>query len=270
MTMRTTTTRALGAVGLTVALASSALAQAPEAPETPQAPAAPSWKYSVTPIAIWAMSIKGPITVRNRTQEVDASFSDLFDHLQGSFGLGATAVKGRFGAFLNLSYLKIGQDNVGTLPPTDVSLKWFTGELGGTYAAYTGPEVTVSVLAGARYVGLKGEIDAVDETFTFHSKTINWWDPFIGAQVAKPFGNKFAIAVKGDVGGFDISNSTSKLTWSVTPTASYRFPMSGGSWSLIVSGGYRFTSIDFTGDGPDVFQMDVDMKGPTLGLTATF
>jgi hypothetical protein len=216
------------------------------------------------------MAIKGPITVRGRTQDVDASLSDLFDHLQGSFGLGATAVKGRAGAFLNLSYLKIGQDNVGTLPPTDVSVKWLTAELGGTYAAYTSPEFAISVLGGVRYVGLKGEIKAVDESFDFESNTINWWDPFVGAQVVKPFGSKFAIAVKGDVGGFDISSSTSKLTWSVIPTASYRFPMSGGKWGLVVFGGYRFTSIDFTGDGPDVFQMDVDLKGPLLGLTATF
>jgi hypothetical protein len=72
------------------------------------------------------------------------------------------------------------------------------------------------------------------------------------------------------VGGFDLSESTSKLTWTISPAVSYRFPISGGRRNLVLSGGYRFTSIDFEGEGPDVFQMDVDMSGPLLGFTIVF
>jgi hypothetical protein len=72
------------------------------------------------------------------------------------------------------------------------------------------------------------------------------------------------------VGGFDLSESTSKLTWTLNPLVNYRFPISGGRRNLLLSGGYRFTSIDFEGEGPDQFQMDVDMSGPVLALTLVF
>jgi hypothetical protein len=101
-------------------------------------------------------------------------------------------------------------------------------------------------------------------------ETIDWFDPYIGAGVVKPIGKKFALSLRGDIGGFDLSEKTSKLTWTVFPAASYRFPISGGKRNLLLSGGYRFTSIDFEGEGPETFQMDVDMSGPTLGLTIVF
>jgi hypothetical protein len=267
MTIRTIAIRALGGVQLIMALASSAFAQGVPAP---QSEAEPPWRFSVTPVGVWGMSIKGPVTARGFTRNVDASFSDIFDKKQGAIGLNATATKGRVGAFFSFSYLKIGQDNVGTIDPSDVSLKGLVAELGATYAAYVRPKLTISVLGGARYSGIKGEIQAVDGSFDFESKTAHWVDPFVGAQAVKPIGKKFAVAVRADVGGFDISSHTSKLTWNIIPSASYRFPMSGGKWNLLLSAGYRFESVDFTGEGPQQFQMDIDEKGPTVGLTIAF
>jgi hypothetical protein len=264
MAMRTVVLRTLGAAGLVVALASPALAQAP---------ASPPWRFSWTPIGAWGMGIEGPVTVRGFSRDLDVSFDDLFDHLQGSFGTSLTASKGRYGGFFNLSYLKIGQDSIVTaaFEPVNFSIKWVTVEFGGNYAVVAKPEVVFSVLGGIRFTGLKGEIVTTeDETLLAESEGVDWIDPFIGANVVKPIGEKFALSLKGDVGGFNISESTSKPTWTISPAASYRFPISGGKRNLVLSGGYRFTSIDFEGEGPDVFQMDVDMSGPLLGLTIVF
>jgi hypothetical protein len=263
MGMKTLALRTLAAAGLVATLASPALGQEP---------AASRWRVSWTPIALWGSGIEGPVTVLGATRDVDVSFSDITDHLQGSYSTSFTATKGRAGGFLNLSYLKVGQDSVATAgaPLADVSLKWFTVELGGTYAAVAKPEVVVSVLGGIRYTGLKGKLEASDGSFALEPETIDWFDPYIGAGVVKPIGKKFALSLRGDIGGFDLSEKTSKLTWTVFPAASYRFPISGGKRNLLLSGGYRFTSIDFEGEGPETFQMDVDMSGPTLGLTIVF
>jgi hypothetical protein len=264
MATRTIVLRILGVVGLVVALASPALAQAP---------ASPPWRFSWTPIGMWAMGIDGPVTIRNNTRDLDVSFSDLFDHLQGSIGTTLTANKGKVGGFFSLSYLKIGQDSIpsAVFEPVNFSIKWLTVELGANYAVVAKPEVVLSVLGGVRYTSLNSEVETTDdETLVAEGDGVNWTDPFIGANVVKPIGEKFALSLRGDVGGFDISESTSKLTWTVAPTASYRFPISGGRRNLVLSAGYRYTSADFEGEGPDVFQMDVNMSGPTLGLTLAF
>jgi hypothetical protein len=264
MAMRSIVLRTLGVVGLAVALATPALAQAP---------ASPPWRFSWTPIGVWAMGIDGPVTVRGFTRDLDVSFDELFDHLQGSLGTTITASKGRVGGFFGLSYLKIGQDSIpsAAFEPVNFSIKWLTLELGGNYALVAKPEVVVSVLGGVRYTSLKPEVVTTDdETLVAEGDGVDWTDPFIGANVVKPIGEKFALALKGDVGGFGISESTSKLSWTVAPTASYRFPISGGRQNLLLSGGYRYTSVDFEGEGPSEFQMDANMSGPILALTLAF
>jgi hypothetical protein len=145
-------------------------------------------------------------------------------------------------------------------------------ELGATYAVVAKPQVTVSVLGGVRYTSLKSEIvTTADEALIAESNGQNWTDPFVGGQVVVPVGEarKLSFSLKGDVGGFDLSESTSKITYTVFPAAAYRFPI-GGKKNLVTSLGFRFTHIEFTGEGPDVFQMDTDLSGPTLGLTLVF
>lgn len=263
MAMKTVVLRTLGAAGLLVALVSPALAQAPESPP---------WRVSWTPIGLWGMGIDGPVTVRGFTRDLDVSFDELFDHLQGSLSTSLVVSKGRFGGFFNLAYLKVGQDSVVTpfAAPSNPSIKYINLEAGPSYAVVAKPEVVLSVLGGIRYTGLKGKIETTDGDLVAETETVNWVDPFIGAFVVKPIGEKFALSLRGDVGGFDLSENTSKLTWTLFPAASYRFPISGGRRNLLLSGGYRYTSIDFEGEGPDVFQMDVTMSGPTLGLTIVF
>jgi hypothetical protein len=264
MATRTIVLRTLGAVGLIVALATPALAQAP---------ASPPWRFSWTPIGVWAMGIDGPVTVRGFTRDLDVSFDELFDHMQGSLGTSITASKGRVGGFFNFSYLKIGQDSIpsAAFEPVNFSINWLTLELGGNYAVVAQPEVVLSVLGGVRYTRLNSEVVTHDdEALVAEGDGVDWTDPFIGANVVKPIGEKFALSLKGDVGGFGISESTSQLSFTVSPAASYRFPISGGRRNLVLSLGYRYTSIDFEGEGPDEFQMDVDMSGPLLGLTLAF
>ena len=261
MAMRAAVHRVLGACGLVVALASPARAQEPSSSP---------WQFTLTPAGLWALGISGPATVRGQTSDLDVSFSDIFDHLQGAFSVNFTATKGRVGGFLTAEYLKVGEDSIvsAVAPPVDVSLKWFTISGGPSFGVVATPEVAVSLLAGVRYSAMKGSLKATDGSFDLQSNTVDWWDPFVGAQITKPIGSRFSLAVKGDVGGFDISENTSKLTWNLFPTAAYRFAV--GRRSMLVSAGYRFEHIEFTGQGPSVFQMDVDMSGPALGLTYVF
>jgi len=267
MQLRASVIRILGVMGLGVGLVGSAWAQ--------EAPASPPWRFQITPIAVWGMGIKGPLTIRNRTKDLDVSFDELFDHLNGSIGLNFGANKGRWGGAVGFSYLRFKQDSVAanaTTPLADVNLHWITLEASGSYAAVATPDVTVSVLAGVRYTSLKPKIEDLNGVTIVEGEGVNWTDPFIGASVVKPIGEakKFSLSLKGDVGGFDISESTSKIAYTIFPAAAYRFPISGGKRNLVLSAGYRYTHEEFTGEGPDVVQLDWDMQGPTLGLTFVF
>jgi hypothetical protein len=263
MTTGTALRRALAGAGLLLLLASPAPAQAP---------AGSKWHFSSTPIGVWAMGIKGTATVHNITRDMDVGFDELFDHLQGSFAMHFTATKGRVGGYLDLSYFKVGEDDVvaGNASPADVWIKVYGLEGGVTYDFVASPEVGLTSWIGLRYSGIKGGIEANDGSIDVESKTTDWYDPLIGSQVTKPIGSGFALALKGDVGGFSISEHTSELTWTIWPFATYRFPISGGKRSLMFSAGYRYTSIDFEGEGPSVFQMDADVSGPTFGFSILF
>jgi hypothetical protein len=176
MAMKPVVLRTLGAAGLLVALVS---------PVSAQDAASPPWRFTWTPIAIWGMGIEGPVTIRNNTRDLDVSFDELFDHLQGSFGTSLTASKGRGGGFFNLSYLKIGQDSIPSaiFEPVNFSIKWLTVELGGSYAAVARPDVVLTVLGGVRYTKLSSEVVTNDdETLIAESEGVDWTDPFIGAN----------------------------------------------------------------------------------------
>ena len=60
------------------------------------APATASWQLSVTPY-LWATALKGDARVGRTKADVDASFSDILDNLNGALMLSVEARRGRFG-----------------------------------------------------------------------------------------------------------------------------------------------------------------------------
>ncbi len=84
-------------------------------------------------------------------------------------------------------------------------------------------------------------------------------DPFLGGRLLLDLSEKWALSLRGDIGGFDVG---SELTWNVTALLGYRL-----SETMTLGFGYRHLDIDYE-DGDLVF--DAQFSGPYLGLSIRF
>src|SRR5205823_5171321 len=64
-----------------------------------------AWQFGVN-VPLWAAGITGTGTVKGRERNVDITFKDLWDHLDTSLALGASARKGKLGFFGDVGYMK--------------------------------------------------------------------------------------------------------------------------------------------------------------------
>ena len=86
----------------------------------------------------------------------------------------------------------------------------------------------------------------------------------VGTRVMAMLSERWSMSVRGDVGGFGITDTD--LTWSLTGGVDYR-PWKQTSLKF----GWRYYSIDYatTLNGGD-FAYDVEEHGPFVALTFTF
>lgn len=248
-------------------VASPATAQQP----APAPPPPAKWHFAITPLAFYASGLEGEATIRNVTMPFDLSFSDVVDLSEGGLSGGVAASKGPISFSFMGGYSKLG-DNVSAPAVQDLdgtlTFTSFQGAFG--YQVIRKPKFVATASAGVRYTQLKGEISSGDGSINVE-KSVDWTDPFIGAQLTRPLGTRFSLSLAGDVGGFDLSESTSKVTWNLAPTLTFRVPLKKNQTvNLLITGGYKWNHIEFTGEGPSVFQLEQDMAGPMVAMTLVF
>ena len=83
-------------------------------------------------------------------------------------------------------------------------------------------------------------------------------DPMVGGRIVWRITDTVALWFRGDVGGFGISDSQSKLTYNLLGGLEWRFVPSA---SAMV--GFRYMNIDLEkGSGARTFNADIEMYGP--------
>jgi len=297
--------RAIGSIAIIVGacgIAGAADMPVKAAPITP-APAIPGWTFSLTPYA-WAISLNGPVTVKGRTIDVDASFIDIVEHTEipkDLFELAAfgEARNGRFALLTDIVYLKLGlgasitrtrgTDEInGTLGVSaGLTIKMLIAEMAAAYEVarwngLTSPtsSTAVDLYAGGRVwwqhadvdINAVGTVNIFDLTFSragvlTADKSVSWVDPLIGIRLRHQFAPAWNLAISGDVGGFDVG---SKFSWQVLAALDYEFCRSKNvTWSGML--GYKALSVDYSqGSGLNLYRFDMTMHGPIVGLTARF
>ena len=87
-------------------------------------------------------------------------------------------------------------------------------------------------------------------------------DPTVGLRFSSYLAGQFRIILKADVGGFDISDNTSKLSWQAIGLLGYDI-----SKKTSLFAGYRVIDIDCeNGSG----ELDLTFHGLVAGLTFQF
>ncbi len=227
--------------------------------------AAQEWEFSVTPY-FWASGLEGDIGAFPNlpVAEVDLSFGDILEDLDGAIMIKGEAQRGRLGLIVDFAYVKTdsSSDNVGIRDPqfTGVTLEneMVTATFAGTWRIVEEEQYSIDVVGGVRYSKVSAELTLFvrDTAVRRANPDESWFDPVIGARTKVQLSPRWSLAAHGDVGGFGVS---SDLTWQAVGTASYAF---NDRWAA--SGGWRYYAVDYEEDG---FIYDISQHGPILGVT---
>ncbi|MBI4831467.1 MAG: hypothetical protein HY801_07915, partial [Candidatus Lindowbacteria bacterium] len=220
--------------------------------------------------------------VKGASSEVDASFSDILDHLDLAVQVHLEARNGKWGLFLDPTYMKLsGDEDVSSArgvfgADVEVTAETWLVEFGGFYRVGEWPvgddatrSLVFDVLAGGRYFYLNNEIE-IEGTGPLGldvdvDESKDWVDPIVGGRVFLDLSDKFKVGLRADVGGFDVGN-TSDFAWNVLAALGYDLSENTTLWA-----GYRHLEVDYDdGSGSDLFVYDVEMSGPIVGMAIRF
>jgi hypothetical protein len=237
------------------------------APAEPAPPLeiANDWKFQLT-LYGWATSLDGEVGVRGlEPVDVDISFKDILENLDGAVMGSFYATNGRFVVLTDLVWAKISDEvDVGPFGGT-VSFEQrqlIASAVGGYVLPLDVPGLQLSPTAGIRYNRLKAEInfDPALLPGNFEAEgTKNWVDPIVGALMHYDINANWFVNLYADVGGFGVG---SDLTAQGFAAVGYR-------WSDTISTafGYRVLYTDYDKDG---FVYNVTQHGPYFGLGIHF
>ncbi len=238
------------------------------------------WRVELT-AWIWIVGMDGEVGARGFEADVDASFGDILDASDSIFAFSGRveAGIGSWSGFIDGVYSKLGVDDQSgpagmaqidvefETALIDAGLMYRLGEWrpAGHAAGQAGDRpVTLDLYGGFRYTDLDLTLDPA--MVAARSKSVNWFDPIVGAKFVYPFADSWRFAVNGDIGGF---GAGSDFTWSTTGVIGYDFNIgsTGGTAYL----GYRAIGQDYSeGSGASSFEWDVVQHGPILGLSLRF
>ena len=211
---------------------------------------------------LWAAGVKGTDAAGD---EIDVSFSDTLEDLEGGFMGIITAQRGKWKLLADIIYLSIHQETSSTANiigvPTkldvDVKLKGFVSTLGVAYRIIDDDRTSLDLIAGARYFKLDLDLDAdVGGSKIKSSDSGDVLDGIIGTEVLFNLNDRWYLSCYADVGAGD-----SKLTWQVWPGIGYRFE------KVELVAGYRH--LEWETDDGDTIE-DISFSGPMLGVKFHF
>lgn len=237
---------------LAFALAGLGLSAGAQAQTTPN-----EWELELTPY-LWAMGVKGTVSVGPKEAEVSASFKDLLESLDFAAMGKFEARRGSWSLSTDLLYSDLGKTATLAGPLGGASgefvadLEMLIAEADAGYRIGGGP---VEVFAGARLFSTNARIDGPQQTLAEGGAT--WVDPLVGLRFRKWLG-KWQVALQGDIGGF---GAGSDFSWGAQAALGYRV-----SHTVSLHATYSALSFDYEG-GREIGKLDSTLGG--FGLAAT-
>src|SRR5688572_16517530 len=120
------------------------------------------WRLVSVPY-LWAAGLKGDITVKGATTDVDVGFDTIKDHLEVGFMTYMELRRDKFGFFFNPMYMKLTADgSISDGGDADIEQKLWIVELGGFYNLHEWCDnhpIRLDALGGGRYWNNNIELD---------------------------------------------------------------------------------------------------------------
>jgi opacity protein-like surface antigen len=234
---------------------------------------------------LWAASLNTEVDTDQGEFNSRISFSDVWDNLNmAAMGRGR-AQFGKFSLVGDVEYMDLESDrqretlrlgprgNIEIPVSAKVELDAWIAELSGGYQVLNvkgpfsaGPKdergTVAELYAGGRYYAIKPVLDA---QFGATSVTVGEWeawvDAIVGARIGIDLSKTVVFGIQGDVGGFNIGNS-SDFAWSQITSLGWDF-----SENMTLYVGYKF--LDFKRDVGDN-EIKIQIRGPFLATSLRF
>lgn len=221
------------------------------------------YKFQVTPY-LFALSVDGTITEQGRTANVNASFSDIIDHLDMAATVYFDARFGRWRILVDNMYLKVSNERSTPLPlfsSVNVASKVWIADPEGGYEVLRGEGRELDVTAGVRVWTVKNDLTLFRQNVQVDrgggSRSIV--DPVVGVRYTSDLAHKLFVFAKGDVGGF---SAGATLDWQAFGGIGFKVH---DKIPLFV--GYRYLSIE---NEPRDSVYDIALKGVIAGVGFRF
>ena len=222
------------------------------------------WEVRVAPYLLMG-SVSGEAAIGvTGPSEVDLDFGDILEKLQVAFMVHGEVYKGDWGAILDYTYLKLGDDiateQAGVI---DITQKQaiFEAFLSRRFRKEWG---WFDVFGGIRHWDNKYKLELDGFQVSSVSFNADWVDPVIGGRIYYNITDRFLAGFRGDIGGF---GAGSDLTYTLQPGIGYHI----SDWfTLMLQYKYLYADYDNGKEGRDLYSYDAATNGPLLGLLFRF
>jgi hypothetical protein len=223
------------------------------------------WSFRVTPYA-WFSGISGKVATLPPLPpaDIDMSFGDVLDNLDGAFFISGEVDKDRFVLVADLIYADLeADDDYSGLLFNGVRLrqKNIVPSVFAGFRVVDEPKHTVDAVGGLRYWSIESDLTLTSNVVAERriDSDESWVDPLVGLRWIVRLNENWSIASAATIGGVI---SGADLEWDLLATVRWQM----ADWASLVAG-YRHLSVDYEKDG---YVYDVDQTGPVLGVTFTF
>lgn len=242
-----------------------ALPAAGHAADIAPPPDTSDWKF-VAAGYLWGSGLDGQVGVFGLPpQDVNLTFKDLLENLDGAvMGIGE-ARKGRFMLGADMTYTQLSASIPtprGILAQkVDVTAtNWMVTGLAG-YALFETDAVRLDGVVGGRLWSVNNDFDVKGGLFGGRSNSdgATWVDPLAGVKLRIDLTPRIYSTSWAMIGGFGVG---SDLMWDLMAGAGYKF---NDTFSLFA--GYRAVSVDYSDNG---FVYDTVQQGPVFAAAFQF
>jgi hypothetical protein len=217
------------------------------------------WDWMVAPY-LWAASISTDLNAEAPPAGTDSDFSGILDKIDGVFMLRLEGRGDHFGAFADVLFLSLTDDNDQRFSHTESDLDVWLVDAAAVWSPGDERSRGLGLFAGLRYVDvdLSVRVDPINPLFDTATIGTNkgYSDMLLGARYTWAFSERWGLTLRGD-GSFGDTEGT----WSASAIAQYR--TRNGGWLF----GYRYLSAEIkTGDN----DTEITLSGPMIGYGFSF
>src|SRR5215471_17543569 len=220
------------------------------------------WQVTVAPY-FWMARTKMNLDVGPFSRSTTIKFVDVVPDLHMAFAAHAEATWHEWTGFLDLFYVSMGQSEPKGGVSVSTNLQQLFFEFGGTYrlppvSLGNAGSLTFEPLVGGRFMWVDASLGFPNQKVSDSGSVI---DPIVGGRIVWRLSDTWSLWFRGDVGGFDISDSQSKLTYNLLGGVEWRFVPAA---SALV--GFRYLNIDLEkSNRRDSVNAAIEMFGPFVG-----